>query len=84
MSPEKKQFSNDDEKETHNIPIPKDVYKRLQKYATENDVTLEQAAMHFMEKGTPILKGINRGLKEQAKKRKRTIIQNKRQQRRPK
>ncbi len=82
MSLEKGPLGNDDEKETHSISMSEDVYKRLQKYAIENDATLEEAAMHFMKKGTPILKGIYRGVEKRAKERKRAIIQNKRQYKR--
>lgn len=83
MSPENKKPDNNDDQEIHSVPIPKDLYKRFEQYAKENDVTLEEAAMYYMRKGTPLLKKISGRKDELNKERKRKNIQQKRQQRGP-
>jgi hypothetical protein len=83
MSAENKQFGGDDGQEQNTISIPEREYRKIQQYAQVQEISLQEAAMHFIRKGAPVLEGINKGLKEKAKKQKRTIIQNKRQQRTP-
>jgi hypothetical protein len=83
MSAENKQFGRDDGQDQNIISIPEREYRKIQRYAQVHEISLQEAAMHFIRKGAPVLEGINKGLKDQAKKRKRTIIQKKRQQRKP-
>jgi hypothetical protein len=78
MSTENEQFGRGDGQEQNIISIPKREFRKIQQYAQVQEISLQEAAIHFMRKGAPVLEGINKGLKEQAKKRKRTTLQNKR------
>lgn len=82
MSPENKRTDNNDENDKQFISVDKRQYQQIAKYATEHDMTVDEAAAYLLTKGTPILEGIYKKIEGRATERKYNNLQKKRQKKR--